>query len=207
MYYLNLDNDGYVLSVFLSPLPEAAPGIESLDGYDLSGWRMLAHRYEDGALVLDEERLAELEAKAAEEIPEAHNLERALKVLGQALVKTTDLSNDEKIMTAALFPDWVAGKHTAGEIYTISTGALWECIQDYDNAIYPDIAPGLPAWRTFHKPFHGKSREAALPWVAPSGAHDMYLVGEYMIWKGDVYLCKQDTSFTPEEYAAAWVKA
>ena len=59
MYYLNLDNDGYVLSVFLSPLPEAAPSIESLDGYDLSGWRMLAHKYEDGALVLDEERLAE----------------------------------------------------------------------------------------------------------------------------------------------------
>ena len=29
--------------------------------------------------------------------------------------------------------------------------------------------------------YHGTSRETARPWVAPTGAHDQYLVGEWMI--------------------------
>ena len=37
------------------------------------------------------------------------------------------------------------------------------------------------------------------------GAHDMYRVGEYMIYTdGKTYQCKQDTNFSPEDYAQAW---
>lgn len=36
-------------------------------------------------------------------------------------------------------------------------------------------------------------------------AHDMYKSGEYMIWTdGNTYRCKQDTNFSPTEYAQAW---
>ena len=44
----------------------------------------------------------------------------------------------------------------------------------------------------------------ARSWEAPTGAHDMYKAGEYMIWAdGLTYLCKQDTNFSPEEYLQA----
>ena len=47
-----------------------------------------------------------------------------------------------------------------------------------------------------------------MPWVAPTGAHDMYLTGDYMVWTdGTVYLCKENTAYSPEDYAAAWEAA
>lgn len=114
------------------------------------------------------------------------------------------MTADEVIENRALCKAWEAGKHTAGEVY--STGEqIWQCIQNYDNAVYPDIVPGNAAWGTFHKPYHGTTPETALPWVQPTGAHDMYLTGEYMIWTdGTIQKCLMDTVYTPEEYAAAW---
>ena len=114
------------------------------------------------------------------------------------------MTADEAITNRALCKPWVAGSHTAGEIYTAG-GQIWSCIQAYDNAVYPDIVPGQAAWGTFHKPYHGTTKETAMPWVAPTGAHDMYLSGEYMVWTdGVTYLCKQNTNFSPAEYADAW---
>lgn len=117
------------------------------------------------------------------------------------------MTADEVIENHVMCKVWKTGKHTAGEVY--STGVqIWECIQGYDNAVYPDISPMGPAWGTFHKPYHGTTRETALPYVAPTGAHDMYLAGEYMIWTdGAVKLCKQNTAYNPDEYAAAWEDA
>ena len=117
---------------------------------------------------------------------------------------TGNMTADEVIENRVLCKAWSAGKHTAGEVY--STGEqIWQCIQDYDNAVYPDIIPGGTAWGTFHKPYHGMSKETALPWVQPTGAHDMYLTGEYMLWTdGTIQKCLMDTVYTPEEYAAAW---
>ena len=114
------------------------------------------------------------------------------------------MTADEVIANRVMCKAWAEGKHTAGEVY--STGEqLWQCIQDYDNAVYPDIVPGGAAWNTFHKPYHGMSKETAMPWVAPTGAHDMYLAGEYMIWiDGTAQKCLSDTAYNPEEYAAAW---
>lgn len=61
---------------------------------------------------------------------------------------------------------------------------------------------------TFWKPWHSRKKEYALPWEAPTGAHDMYKAGEYMIWTdGAVKKCIQDTNFSPEEYAQAWEDA
>ena len=114
------------------------------------------------------------------------------------------MTNDEVITNRVLCKVWEPGKHTAGEVY--STGEqIWQCIQDYDNAVYPDIMPLNPAWNTFHKPYHGTIKETALPWVAPTGAHDMYLSGEYMLWTdGMIYKCLSSTAYSPEEYGGAW---
>lgn len=114
------------------------------------------------------------------------------------------MTNDEVITNRVMCKMWMPGVHTVGEVY--STGEnLWQCMQDYDNAVYPDIIPGNPAWNTFHKPYHGTTKETAMPWVAPTGAHDMYLAGEYMIWiDGTVQKCLSDTPYSPVDYAAAW---
>ena len=114
------------------------------------------------------------------------------------------MTADEVITNRVMCKMWMPGVHTVGEVY--STGEqLWQCIQDYDNAVYPDIIPGNPAWNTFHKPYHGTTKETAMPWVAPTGAHDMYLAGEYMIWvDGTVQKCLSDTPYSPVDYAAAW---
>jgi len=114
------------------------------------------------------------------------------------------MTADEVIQNRVLCKAWTAGKNSAGEVYMVD-GQPWKCIQDYDNAVYPDIAPGKAAWGTFHTPYHGTTKETALPWVAPTGAHDMYLSGEYMVWTdGLVYRCIADTSYGPADYAPAW---
>ena len=114
------------------------------------------------------------------------------------------MTADEVIANRVMCKAWAEGKHTAGEVYE-ADGQIWQCIQDYDNAVYPDIIPGGAAWGTFHKPYHGTTKETAMPWVAPTGAHDMYLAGEYMIWvDGTVQKCLSDTPYSPVDYAAAW---
>ena len=81
----------------------------------------------------------------------------------------------------------------------------WKCRQEHDTTTYPDITPDGSAWRTFWIPFHGTTPETAQDWISPSGAHDQYEAGEYMVWTdGNTYLCNQATVYTPEEYAQAW---
>ena len=112
--------------------------------------------------------------------------------------------DDSRIKASGIFPEWKTGSHVVGEVYN-AIGQTWECFQAYDNAVYPDITPGNSAWYTFNRPLHGKSPETAKPFVQPMGAHDMYKVGEYMVWTdGITYKCLTDTNFSPKEYPKAW---
>lgn len=66
-YYLNLDENNYILSI-----AEIGEGVEAelnLSDYDLSGYRIRAHKWDGKALVFDADRYAEIEAerKAQEE--------------------------------------------------------------------------------------------------------------------------------------------
>lgn len=82
------------------------------------------------------------------------------------------------------------------------TGYPKECIIAYDGAVQPDWTIDTA---TLWKSWHSRKKEYALPWEAPTGAHDMYKAGEYMIWTdGNTYKCVQDTNFSPVEYAQAW---
>lgn len=110
---------------------------------------------------------------------------------------------DEIIMCSALYDEWEPGSHVTGDVFTVS-GDPWECFQSYDNAVYPDIAPGNSAWYTFNRPYHGTSRETARNFVHPTGAHDIYKAGEWAIQGGKFTECVSDTSYSMEEYAAAW---
>lgn len=130
----------------------------------------------------------------------AHSTANAVRILMSGKQPTTA---DEIIMCSALYDEWEPGSHVTGDVFTVS-GDPWECFQSYDNAVYPDIAPGNSAWYTFNRPYHGTSRETARNFVHPTGAHDIYKAGEWAIQGGKFTECVSDTSYSMEEYAAAW---
>ena len=119
----------------------------------------------------------------------------------------SSMSAADTITVAALYAEWTEGAYQVGDIRLAWYGGahqLWKCRQAHDTTTYPDITPDGTAWRTFWIPFHGTSPETAQDWIAPSGAHDQYEAGEYMIWNGHTYKCLSATVYTPEEYAQAW---
>ena len=114
--------------------------------------------------------------------------------------------DDQRIRASGLYSDWAEGKHLKGEVYN-AEGQTWECFQDYDNAVYPDIIPGGAAWGTFNRPLHGKTKETARAWVQPAGAHDIYQAGKFMVWTdGMTYECivPTGTNFSPTDYPDGW---
>ncbi len=128
------------------------------------------------------------------------------KTYRAAIVAARDAVTEDnaRLVIRALYPDWVAGAHAVGKIYNADS-QTWECFAAYDNATYPDIKPDNAAWYTFNRPLHGTTVATARPFVQPTGAHDVYKAGEYMIWTdGKTYRCKADTAYSPIDYAAAW---
>ena len=150
--------------------------------------------YQDGKFYRDGEELLTPDEEVA-----------AMQTAAVAVLRFVVADND-RLAASALYPKWEEGQHAAGEVYT-ARGQVWECIQAYDNAVYPDIVPGNAAWGTFHRPLHATSPDTARPWVQPTGAHDIYKAGEYMMLDGTLYKCLQDTAYSPAEYAAAWEAA
>lgn len=131
--------------------------------------------------------------------------ERSTQVLASILLANVELESDnQKLELSGLYPVWVGGNHPSGDICN-ARGQTWECYQAHDTASNPDITPDNPAWYTFWRPLHGTSPETARPFVPVQGSHDMYHIGEYAIWvDGNLYRCKQDTNFSPEDYPQAW---
>ena len=115
--------------------------------------------------------------------------------------------NEDKtlgIQCMALFPTYAQNKqHEVGEVATHpETGYPKECILAYDGTVQQDWTIDTS---TCWKSWHSRKKEYALPWEAPTGAHDMYKAGEYMIWEdGTTQHCKQNTNFSPAEYPQAW---
>lgn len=140
--------------------------------------------------------------------PQATRAETLAAVsFARMVLPTMSMTADQTITVAALYDDWSEGSYQVGDIRLAWYGGahqLWKCRQAHDTATYPDITPDGTAWRTFWIPFHGTSPETAQDWIAPSGAHDQYEPGEYMIWNGQTYKCLSATVYTPEEYAQAW---
>ena len=108
------------------------------------------------------------------------------------------------IQYMALLPVYVQNKyHDVGEVALHpETGYPRECILAYDGTVQQDWTIDTA---TLWKSWHSRKPEYALPWEAPTGAHDMYKSGEYMIWTdGTIRHCLENTNFSPEEYPQAW---
>ena len=166
-----------------------------------------AYRLENGALVLDEAKLAAMQAAAEQAALTARYIPSEAQSAAEAgrlvLAQMAGLDDDARIRVSGLYEPWTAGKYEAGDIRN-SGGQTWECFQAHDCAVYPDIKPGSAAWFTFWRPLHGKSPETARPFVPVQGAHDMYKTGEYAVFEAALYKCAQDTAYSPADYAPAW---
>ena len=67
-YYLNLDENGYLLSIAVMPEGDGGgPSVESIEDLDLRGCRIGAYHWDGTALVFDAERYAALAAEEAAE--------------------------------------------------------------------------------------------------------------------------------------------
>lgn len=127
----------------------------------------------------------------------------------QAVLAQITESEDKTlgIRCMALFPVYEQNKqHETGEVATHpETGYPYECMTAYDGTVQQDWTIDN---RALWKPWHSRKPEYALPWEAPTGAHDMYKAGEYMIWAdGTIRHCLENTNFSPEEYPQAWEDA
>lgn len=125
----------------------------------------------------------------------------------ETVLKKISESDDKTlgIQYMALFKPWTKGNYKVGDVRTDpKTGYPYECITQHDSIANPDWTIDN---RTLWKPWHSRSLEYALPWEAPTGAHDMYKQGEYMIYTDkSIYKCIQNTNFSPTDYPQAWEK-
>lgn len=98
--------------------------------------------------------------------------------------------------------EWQPGAYVVGDVRQ-RLGAPYKCVQAHDSTANPGWTPeATPAlWMQYH----GTTPESARPWIAPTGAHDMYKAGEYMIWTdGRLKKAKMDTAYSPTDYPQAW---
>lgn len=96
---------------------------------------------------------------------------------------------------------WTPGAYAVGDV-RMYEGNPYKCVQTHDSTANTDWTPDVASlWMQYH----GTTKETARPWIAPTGAHDMYKAGEWMIWtNGQRYCCKADTTYSPVDYPAAW---
>ena len=116
--------------------------------------------------------------------------------------KIVDMPVEINASMVAIRP-WKPGAYEANKDVRMYEGIPYKCVQSHDSigndGWTPAATPAL--WMQYH----GTTPEPARPWIAPTGAHDMYKRGEYMIWAdGAVYCCNADTAFSPVDYAQAW---
>lgn len=107
------------------------------------------------------------------------------------------------IACMALFEPWTAGAYEVGDVRTHpGTGYPHECRIAHDSTVNIDWTIDN---RTIWVPWHSRKSEYALPYEQPTGAHDIYNAGEYMIWTDrKVYECLTDTDRDPDILPDNW---
>lgn len=123
----------------------------------------------------------------------------AMKPLLTELVKGK--SADIVIGSSDFILDWAEGSYILDDV-RMWNGQPKRCCQAHNSTGNPTWTPDMASlWA----PFHATKASLALPWVAPTGAHDMYLVGEMMIWTdGAVYKCLVNTDRDPTVLPNSW---
>lgn len=143
-----------------------------------------------------------------------YNLNETLRAIGRVMARYAqdhvgDFDTNGVIESAPLLNTWKSGttenpiEYKTGDVRSYANQP-WKCNMDHTHH-------GEDGWdpltsRTLWSPYHSKRFEYALPYVQPTGAHDAYNEGEWMVWvDGRYFRCKNNgTVHTPEQYPQAW---
>ena len=147
------------------------------------------------------------------------------RIKREAIAAAPTAAPDDVIADAALLRPWTPGDYAAGDV-RVQDRYPYKCCQAHDSTDHPDWDPATN--RALWVPYHAKSPKWALPYVAPTGAHDAYQDGchgpdstctgtptgahdayqdgEYMIWTdGQIYRCNTDnTVWGPDTLPDVW---
>lgn len=130
---------------------------------------------------------------------------RALVELGRLIAeeKADALPANSIIDISPALKLWETGAYSAGNLVQYNEQP-WRCLQTHDSTGNPNWCPGVAP--SLWAAYHGTAADHALPWQAPTGAHDCYNSGEYMTWTdGGVYLCNANgTVHDPGVLPVAW---
>lgn len=138
-------------------------------------------------------------AMSTAQLAQLHAIRRAMDAGVKTAAETGAAAINE---CTGIIRQWRTGVYAVGDVRMFD-GIPYKCVQAHDstnNDTYtPAASPAL--WMQYH----GTTKETARAWLAPTGAHDMYLAGEWMVYTdGKTYECISDTSFSPTDYATAW---
>ena len=98
--------------------------------------------------------------------------------------------------------DWTPASYSVNDVVKYN-GIPYKCVQAHDSTNNTTWTP--PSVPALWMEYHGTSKETARNWIAPTGAHDMYKQGEWMIFTdGKYYECLNDTAYSPTDYSSAW---
>ena len=125
------------------------------------------------------------------------------RIKREAIAAAPTAAPDDVIADAALLRPWTPGDYAAGDV-RVQDGYPYKCCQAHDSTDNPDWDPATN--RALWVPYHATTAKWALPYVAPTGAHDAYQDGEYMIWTdGQIYRCNTDnTVWGPDTLPDVW---
>ena len=125
------------------------------------------------------------------------------RIKREAIAAAPTAAPDDVIADAALLQQWAPGNYTAGDV-RVQDGYPYKCCQAHDSTDNPGWDPATN--RALWVPYHATTAKWALPYAAPTGAHDAYQGGEYMVWTdGQIYRCNTDnTVWGPDTLPDVW---
>ena len=134
-----------------------------------------------------------------------HAIGTMIPTLANSRAKESDTTSNEIIDLSPLLYRWVEGPYNTGDI-RIYNDYPYRCVQAHNST-------GIPSWnpeeaKSLWANYHGTDAAHALPYVAPTGAHDAYMKGEYMIFTdGAIYCCTVDSNvYDPTIFPTGWEK-
>ncbi|WP_276924206.1 hypothetical protein [Faecalibaculum rodentium] len=168
----------------------------------LSGYKLEPDNTGTNHLVFDEEQYKTHIKREQEAAAKAEAENRLAEVSRDALLAGVD---DEVALTMApLYPEWQAGQeYKTGNRLRFGDGGFVRVLQDHksQNDWQPDATPSL----------YSVISDPAEEWPEfkqPTGAHDVYMAGDKMTYKGEHYTCQRDNvAHSPEALPDAWEKA
>ena len=157
--------------------------------------------------VLEAERQVEQSAKETREaVRQKETAEADKAAMAGAIPALLKGHNDDALAQMLRYlPEWSEKVWDVGDVCRYDSQP-YRCIQTHDatgnNSWNPKDAVSL--WAVYH----AKSKDYALKWARPTGAHDMYKAGEWMIFTDNLkYRCIRDTAYSPEESPQTWEKS